>query len=604
MSSAFRRLLPYTLRYRRSLLAGLTCSLAATGMSLASPWLLKYAVDDLGTGDVALGALALYAAGLVGLAVVGGVFRFLMRRLIVGASRQIEYDLRNDFFTSLLRQPPAYYQSRRTGDQMSRATNDLGAVRMMIGPAVMYTVGTAATFIATVALMASIDLRLTLIALAPLPVVSAVVKYFGAAIHRRFEQIQAQLSEISALVQENLAGVRVVRAYRQEASSNAAFRRANLEFMARNRRLIQLQGVFHPLLGLLLGLGAVLQLWIGGRAVVEQRITLGEFVAFNAYLGMLSWPMIAFGWVANMIQRGMASWSRMLEVLDAPPTRVDEGSAPPGFVVKGGVEIRDLSFAYGNSPTLDRVSLSIAPGQTVAIVGATGSGKSTLVNLLPRLHEPPRGAIFIDGVDVRDIPLSILRRAIGMAPQEPFLFADAIAENVAFGVALGRGAPIGSDGPADADWLAPLARTPGGPGLVADAAAVARLDKDAADFPQGYDTIIGERGVMLSGGHKQRAAIARALAGDPRILILDDVFSAVDTGTEEEILTGLRRVMRGRTSLLISHRTSTVRDADQIIVMAGGRIVERGSHDELLELDGAYADLHRKQALEEELAQV
>jgi ATP-binding cassette subfamily B multidrug efflux pump len=582
MLAAVRRLLPYLLRYRRQFASGLTAVAVTTGVSLVAPWVLRLAIDDLYAG-VTRRKLVVYSAALVVIAITGAVFRFLMRRIIVGVSRQIEYDLRNDFFARLQLFPVAYFQSRRTGDLMSRATNDLNAVRMTVGPAVMYGANTLILFVAAIVLMISIDLRLTLIALIPLPFVSIAVRYFGAAIHARFERIQAQLSDLSAVTQEALSGVRVVRAYRQEAAEMERFGRANREYLERNRGLVRLQGFFFPSMSLFLGLGALLVLWLGSRAVIEGRLTVGGFVAFNAYLAMLSWPMIAFGWVTNMVQRGLASWKRMLEVLDAVP---DIADPEPGRLVvlpaiSGAIEFRDLTFAYGDRRVLDRVSVRIAAGQTVALVGPTGSGKSTLISLLPRLFDPPPGTVLIDGTDVRDLSLAQLRGAIGFVPQEAFLFSESIADNIAFGV--------GGAAAADRD-------------RIAWAAGVARLDKDVAGFPNGYDTAVGERGITLSGGQKQRAAIARALMPDPRILVLDDALSAVDTYTEEEILARLRGVMRQRTSIIVSHRVSTVRDADLILVLERGRVIERGTHDELVRLDGFYAELYRKQLLEEELA--
>jgi len=589
VSPAVRRLLPYVNRYRRSFLVGLACVIATAAFQLLGPWVLKYAIDDLKLG-VTRSKLLLYAGLLIGLSLVRGAFLFLTRRIIISASRDIEYDIRNDFFATLERQPLGYYQQRRTGDLMSRATNDLNAVRMMIGPAIMYSAQTVLVFVVAIALMLTIDWRLTLISLIPLPFVSLAVRYFGSAIHRRFEAIQAQLSDVSAVVQEALSGVRVVRAYRQEAHEIARFRTANEEYLRRNRVLIRLQGAFYPSMTLLLGLGSLLVLWLGGREVIRGRITLGEFVAFNGYLVMLSWPMIAFGWVTNILQRGFASWGRMLEVLDATPaisdaTVTDRGRAAADGFATGAIEFRDLTFTYpgAKTPALSDVSLRIEPGQTAAFVGATGSGKSTLIGLLPRLHEPPAGTVTIGGIDIREVPLARLRGAIGFVPQEPFLFSDTIAENVAFGHG---------------------AQTPEGEGTtdrVRGAAAVARLDKDVADFPRGYATTVGERGITLSGGQKQRTALARAIMVDPRILILDDALSAVDTYTEEEILSRLAGVMRQRTSILVSHRISTVRQADVIFVLQDGRIVERGRHDQLVARDGVYAAMYRKQLLEEEL---
>jgi ATP-binding cassette subfamily B protein len=561
----------------------MACVLTTTTFQLLAPWVLKYAIDDLNSG-VTRRKLALYAGLLLSISLVRGVFLFLMRRIIIGASRDIEYDIRNDFFRRLEQLSLGYYHSHRTGDLMSRATNDLNAVRMMIGPAIMYSANTVLVFVVAIILMLTIDLRLTLIALIPLPFVSLSVRYFGSAIHKRFEAIQAQLSDVSAVVQEALSGVRVVRAYRQEAHELARFRASNEEYLRRNRVLIRLQGAFYPSMTFFLGLGSLLVLWLGSRDVIHAKITLGEFVAFNGYLVLLAWPMIAFGWVTNILQRGFASWKRMLEVLDQVPAVSDAAVTEAGrqASLDRDIEIRNLTFQYptGEQPVLEGISLRIAAGETVAFVGSTGSGKSTLINLLPRLYDPPRGTVFIGGVDVREIPLERLRGAIGFVPQEPFLFSETIGGNVAFGV------------------------PPGGPGFedaVRHAAGVARLDKDVEEFPRGYQTTVGERGITLSGGQKQRTALARAVMIDPRILVLDDALSAVDTYTEEEILSRLRGVMDQRTSIIVSHRISTVRHADQIFVLDNGRIAERGRHETLVAHGGLYAALYRKQLLEEEL---
>jgi ATP-binding cassette, subfamily B, multidrug efflux pump len=583
MASALRRLVPYVLRYRRPFGLGLLCVLATTALQLLSPWILKFAIDDLAAG-VTRGKLGLYAGLLVALACGAAIFRFLMRRIMIGASRDIEYDIRNDFFAHLQRLPLGYYQAHRTGDLMSRATNDLNAVRMMVGPAIMYSANTVIVFVVAIVLMVSIHPWLTLMALLPLPMVSVSVKYFGAAIHRRFEAIQAQLSDISAVVQEALAGVRVVRAYAREEREIERFRAANAEYVRRNRRLIQLQGLYYPSMTLFLGFGALLVLWLGSREVIRGGLTLGEFVAFNAYLVMLSWPMIAFGWVTNILQRGLASWKRMLEIVDAPPAISDAGVTAAGRAVPltGAIEIRHLSFTYPGAaaPALRDISLRIEPGQTAAFVGATGSGKSTLISLLPRLYELPPGTVLFDGVDAREIPLARLRGAMAVVPQEAFLFSDTITGNIGFGVLPGDATPE----------------------RIREAAAVARLDVDVEGFPAGYDTLVGERGITLSGGQKQRTALARALMMDPRILILDDALSAVDTYTEEEILSRLRHVTRTRTAIIVAHRISTVRDADRIFVLDEGRIVEEGTHDELVRRDGPYAAMYRRQLLEEELA--
>jgi ATP-binding cassette, subfamily B, multidrug efflux pump len=580
------RLLAHLVPYRTAFLKGLGSVVVASSLQLAAPWVTKYAIDDL-VAELTADKISLYAAGILALALGSGWFRFQTRRIIVGASRDFEYSLRNQFFAHLQRLDLGYFQRTRTGDLMSRATSDLSAVRMMMGPAVMYTSSTVLTFVVAVALMVSIDAWLTVVALVPLPFVSFFVHYFGNAIHDRFERIQAQLSTVSALTQESLSGVRVVRAYRQEPFELERFRDANDEYVRRNRSLIRLQAMYFPSMGLLMGIGALLVLWLGSREVVRGEMTIGELVAFNAYLAMLAWPMIAFGWVTNLLQRGMASWKRLLEVFDAQPA-VSDIQASPGApqssdAIAGDIEFRDLTFGFGGEPVLREVSARIPAGTTTAIVGGTGAGKSTLLSLLARLHDPPPGTVLVDGVDVRHLPLRVLRGAIGFVPQEPFLFSATLAENITLGEpADGRAVP----------W--DRAR-------VEEAAATARLDADLQSFPHGYDTVVGERGITLSGGQKQRAAIARALVTDPRILVLDDALSAVDTHTEEEILGRLRAVMRQRTTLIVSHRVSTVRGADQILVLDDGRIVERGTHDELMRGGGPYAALARHQQLEDEL---
>ena len=621
MSAAASALLPYLLRQRRRFAVGSVFLVCATTIQVLTPWILKHGIDDLASGaaatDAAAGSrLGLYAGAIVGLACAGGVCRFLMRRIIIGASRDVEYDLRNAFFAQLQRLPPAWFQTHRTGDLMSRATSDLSAVRMMAGPAVMYTATTSLTFVWALGLMLTISPSLTLYALLPLPVVSIVVKRFGDAIYDRSERIQAQLAHLSAIVQEALAGVRVVRAYRREPVEVERFRDANREYVARNRAMIRVQGIFHPSLALFLGLSALVVLWIGSRQVIEGRLTVGELVAFNAYVAMLSWPMIAFGWVTNMLQRGMAAWRRMLDVLEVQPAAAGGArdvaaggvgvggvpgagttrggvSHPPAAVgpadIRGEVEFRNLTFAYDGHDVLLNVSARVAPGQVLALVGPTGSGKSTLVDLLARLFEPPRGTVFVDGIDVRDLPLATLRGAIGYVPQEPFLFSTTVAENVAFG-AVEAGTPVRL--PPEPPVLPAELRA-----AVERAAAVAQLDGDVQAFPEGYETTVGERGITLSGGQKQRVALARALVADPRILILDDALSAVDTHTEEAIVSRLRGVMRQRTSIVVAHRISTVRDADLILVLDDGRVVERGTHDALVARDGLYAGLYRKQLL-------
>jgi ATP-binding cassette subfamily B protein len=593
-----RRLLPYLARHRRRLLAGLGALLLTTGLSVLSPWVLRYAVDDL-TGGLTRDKLLGYAGLLVAVVAVEGFFRYHMRMILIGVSREIEYELRGDLYLHLTRMPAAWYHHMRTGDLMSRATSDVSAVRMVLGPGIMYTASTFATAAGTIALMLTISPALLGLSLLPLVFVTVLVRYFGRRIHERFEAVQAQLSNLSALVQENLSGVRVVRAYVQEAHERARFEEANQEYLERNRRLIRMFGSLYPGIQLLMGTSAAFILWLGGRMVIAGAISLGEFVAFGAYLAMLHWPMIALGWVVNLFERGDASMGRLLEIMDSPPA-IDDAEARPAPPIRGHVRVSGLTFAYGDVPVLHDVDLDVPAGSTVAIVGPTGSGKSTLVSLIPRMFEAPPGTVFVDGRDVRTLPLADLRRAVGYVAQETFLFSDTVRENIAFGLPSGGAHATPQDEASRLHGGEPEAAPPD---RAEWAAGVARLARDVEGFPAGYETFVGERGITLSGGQKQRTALARALAVDPKILILDDALSAVDTETEEEILRGLRGVMATRTTFLVSHRVSTVKGADLIVVLKEGRIVERGTHAELVAGGGFYADLHRRQLLEEEMEQ-
>ncbi len=580
MRTVLATLHPYLWRYRWGMAGGMLCLVIKDFAAAAQPLMIGFAVDAL-TRSLRSGLFVRYAVYLAALAVIQGIFQYGMRVIIIGISRDIEYDLRNDLFRHLVSLSPDYYQRTRTGDIMARATNDLNAVRMMLGPGIMYWVETSLTFVLAIVVMVSKDWHLALLSILPAPAVSLAVIFFGRVIHEQFEGIQSQFSDISSRVQENLAGVRMVRAFVQERAELRRFETLNRQYITQNLKLVKIQGFFQPLLEALIGLTFLVVLWAGGYQVMRGRITLGSFIMFNTYMGRLVWPMIALGWVVNLMQRGSASLGRINQILGERPA-----IAAPAFVhaapralaeLSGEIEFCGVSMDYGSGPVLERIHLRIPAASTIAVVGHTGSGKSTLVSLIPRLMDPTSGTVWLDGVDLRELDPADLRRQIGFVPQETFLFSATIAENIAFGVEDATSEEIRR------------------------AAEIAGLAGDIEGFPEGYETMVGERGITLSGGQKQRTAIARAILRNPAILILDDALSSVDTLTEERILNHLADVMRGRTVILISHRVSTVKDADRIIVLEHGRIVEQGNHAELLELGGYYASLSQKQMLEEEL---
>jgi ATP-binding cassette, subfamily B, multidrug efflux pump len=598
MLKKLKPLFPYLRRYRAQYFWGTLAVFVNNGVWILFPLVIRRAINDLNTG-VTREKLITYSAMLLGVAIIKGIFQFLTRWILIGISREIEFDMRNDLFRHLESLDYSFYQRTRTGDIMAKATNDLNAVRMLLGPAIMYSANTIVFTIGALIFMVSISPKLTLWAFLPLPIASIIVQYFGRQIHERFERIQAMFSDISARAQENFSGVRVIRAYAQEDAEIANFETDNREYIKRSLRYVRIMGMLWPTLETMLGFAIVLVLWLGGREVLKSHINVGDFVAFNTYMVQLTWPVIALGWVIGTFQRGTASLGRIDEILQVKSAIQDDlsvVSVAPGTPIRGEIEFRDLTYGYpadmnpGSStvaptlqrgtPVLDNVNLKIPAGTSLAIVGPTGSGKSTLVDLIPRIYDAAPGMILIDGRPIREYPLEWLRRNIGFVPQETFLFSDTIRENIAFG----------AENASDQD--------------IREAAEAARIAGDIESFPDKYDTMVGERGITLSGGQKQRTAIARAIIRNPRILVLDDALASVDTQTEDQILNHLREVMKDRTTIFISHRVSTVRNADRIAVLHNGTIAEYGTHEQLVARNGYYTDLYNKQLLEEELASV
>jgi len=573
-----KRLKPHLFRYKKKLLIGLFVITISAFFTNMIPFVISKAIDAMKTG-IGADKIINYVIMVVGFSIASGIFLYLTRQTIIITSREIENDLRNDFLDHILDQDQQYFHYHPTGEIMALATNDISAVRNFLGPGIMYTAETMVNFTLAISLMFSFNTELTLIAIVPIPLISYVVYKIGRSINHKFEQVQEQFSDLTTKAQENLSGIKVVKAYVREASETESFRKMSVEYMKKNLVLAKVQSFSYPLMFLLTGFSVIMVIYFGGNKIISGEMSIGQLTAFIMYLGLLTWPIISLGWIINLTQRAEASMKRICEVFDSKPIITNLAVKDENIEISGGIEFKNVNFRYGSDLpyVLKNINLKIIPGETIGVIGHTGSGKSTLVNLLPRLFEVHEGEILIDGKEIKTYPLSVLRTSIGFVPQETFLFSDSIENNIAY-----------SENAFEKE-------------RVIQAAKISQIYKDVDNFPDRFDTMLGERGINLSGGQKQRASIARAIVADPKILILDDAFSAVDTYTEEEILKRLKEVLKGRTSILISHRVSTLKNADRIIVLKEGTIAEIGTHEQLIQREGIYADIYFKQLLEEEL---